>query len=56
MASGSLGEGFPYLAEVVVELAERGYDYTEAYESGLDLILDGIERLRQQQPAPSTGG
>ena len=55
MASTSLAEEYPYLAEVVVELAKRGYDYREAYESGLDLILDGIERLGQQQQGASTG-
>ena len=39
------GEEFPYLAEVVVELGKRGYDYTEEFEFGLDFILEGLERL-----------
>jgi AcrR family transcriptional regulator len=51
MAPPSLTEEYPYLAEVVAELAKRGFDYTEEFESGLDLILSGIERLRQQEAA-----
>lgn len=43
---GERGEQFPYLAEVVVELGKRGYDYTEEFEFGLDFILDGLERHR----------
>ena len=37
---------FPYLLEVVVELARQGYDYDEEFAAGLDLILQGIERLQ----------
>jgi AcrR family transcriptional regulator len=44
---GARGDEFPYLAEVVVELGERGYDYTEEFEFGLDFILDGLERFRR---------
>jgi len=54
IASPSIAEEYPYLAEVVVELARRGYDYGEEFEFGLNLILDGIEWLRQQEAA-STG-
>ncbi len=46
-ADPSLAEQFPYLIEVVDELGASGYDYTEQFERGLDVILDGIERLRQ---------
>jgi AcrR family transcriptional regulator len=42
---GELGAEYPYLAEVVVELGRSGYDYAEEFEFGLDLILDGLERL-----------
>ena len=31
------------------------YDYTEEFEFGLDLILDGIEQLRQQELASTKG-
>ena len=44
---GEQGGEYPYLAEVVVELGKRGYDYTEEFEFGLDFILDGLERYRR---------
>ena len=38
----------PYLAEVVAgHVATVGYDFDEAFEYGLDLILDGLDRLRR---------
>jgi AcrR family transcriptional regulator len=38
---------YPYLAEVVGGyIAKRGYDADEAFEFGLDVILDGLEKLR----------
>jgi AcrR family transcriptional regulator len=45
---GEMGVVYPYLAEVVVELGKSGYDYAEGFEFGLDLILDGLERLRSE--------
>jgi AcrR family transcriptional regulator len=40
---------YPYLAEMIVEHALKpGYDYAEEFEFGLDLILDGLEGLRQR--------
>ena len=54
IAPPSLAEEYPYLAEVVVELAKRGFDFGEEFESGLNLVLDGIERLRQEE-AMTTG-
>jgi hypothetical protein len=45
---GEQADAYPYLAEVVVELARRGYDYTEEFEWGLDFILDGLERLARR--------
>ena len=45
---GDMGAQFPYLAEVVVELGKRGYDYTEEFEFGLDLILDSLDRYKKQ--------
>ncbi len=39
------GAEYPYLAEVVVELSKRGYDYNEEFEFGLDVILDGLDRF-----------
>ena len=38
---------YPYLAEMVNEHAMKsGYDYGDEFEFGLDLILNGLERLR----------
>ena len=38
---------YPHLSEMVVEHAMKpGYDYRDEFEFGLDLILDGLERLR----------
>ena len=45
---GDRGDQYPYLAEVVAELGKRGYDYTEEFEFGLDLILDSLERYKKQ--------
>jgi hypothetical protein len=46
-AVGDRGGEYPYLAEVVVELGTRGYDYTEEFEFGLDFIHDGLMRYRR---------
>ncbi|MGN6426763.1 MAG: TetR/AcrR family transcriptional regulator [Leifsonia sp.] len=43
-----LAARFPYLLEVVAELATAGYDYDAEFETGLDLILDGVEKLRPE--------
>lgn len=39
-------EQYPYLLEVVAELAESGYEYDAEFTVGLDVLLDGIETLR----------
>lgn len=39
---------FPYLIEVVTELATAGYDAAEEFTVGLDLLLEGVERLRPE--------
>jgi AcrR family transcriptional regulator len=42
-----LAKEFPYLAEVVAgHVAKVGYDFTAAFEYGLDLILDALEERR----------
>ena len=47
-AMGALADEFPYLAEVVAgHVAEVGYDFTAAFEDGLDLILDALEQRRE---------
>jgi AcrR family transcriptional regulator len=41
------GAGYPYLTELAVEhVMKPGYDYGHEFEYGLDVILDGIERVR----------
>ncbi len=37
----------PYLAEIVTRLPESGYDSAVEFAWGLDLILDGLDRLRK---------
>jgi AcrR family transcriptional regulator len=40
-------DDYPHLAEMLIEHGMKpGYDYAEEFEFGLDLILDGVERLR----------
>jgi AcrR family transcriptional regulator len=39
-------EKYPHLAELATEhILQPGYDYGDEFEFGLDLILDGLERL-----------
>ncbi|HWJ42250.1 MAG TPA: TetR/AcrR family transcriptional regulator [Solirubrobacterales bacterium] len=38
---------YPYLIEVEAALAGSGYDHAAEFEWGLDLILEGLERLRR---------
>jgi AcrR family transcriptional regulator len=42
---GGLGD-YPYLAEIVEKLPHTGYDIAVEFAWGLDLILDGLDRLR----------
>ena len=37
---------YPYLVEAMGEFGGAGYDYDAEFSIGLELILDGIERLR----------
>jgi len=45
-AIGALDD-YPYLAEVVARLPESGYENAVEFAWGLDLILDGLDRLRR---------
>ncbi|HEX6580888.1 MAG TPA: TetR/AcrR family transcriptional regulator [Actinomycetota bacterium] len=54
---GERGSEYPYLAEVVHEFATSGgYDYAEEFEFGLDLVLDGLERLKRTLRSGRTSG
>jgi AcrR family transcriptional regulator len=38
---------YPHIAETITEhITKSGYDFADEFEFGLDLILDGLERLR----------
>ncbi len=44
---GLRADEIPYLAEMAVEVTMKpGYNYGDEFEFGLDLILDGIKRVR----------
>jgi uncharacterized protein YcaQ len=46
--TAALAEEFPYLAEAVAgQVAKVGYDFAAAFEYGLDLILDALEKRRE---------
>lgn len=38
---------YPYLAEIVMKLPQSGFDSAVEFVWGLDLILDGLDRLRR---------
>jgi AcrR family transcriptional regulator len=40
-------DDYPYLLEVVTKLPETGYDPATEFAWGLDLILDGLDKLRR---------
>ncbi len=44
-------EDYPHLAEIAAKLSESGYDNAVEFAWGLDLILDGLERLRHAAAA-----
>jgi AcrR family transcriptional regulator len=40
--------GYPHLTELTIEhVLQPGYDYGDEYQFGLDLILDGLDRVLQ---------
>jgi len=43
---------YPYLVEIAKELPDSGYDNAVEFAWGLDLILDGLDRLRNVAAAP----
>ena len=47
--TAALAKEFPYLHEVVAgHVAKVGYDFDAAFEYGLDLILDALEKRRDE--------
>jgi AcrR family transcriptional regulator len=49
---GSLDD-YPWLAEIAAKLPESGYDSAVEFAWGIDLILDGLERLRCDPATPT---
>lgn len=48
MLQHSLLNEYPHLLEMLTEhVAKGGYDYDDEFEYGLDVLLDGLERMRQ---------
>lgn len=48
MLKGMVPGQYPYLAEMAIDRAKKpGYSYGEEFEFGLDLILDGIARVKR---------
>jgi AcrR family transcriptional regulator len=41
-------DDYPYLAEITTKLFHSGYDNALEFAWGLDLILDGLDRLRRE--------
>ncbi len=46
-------ESYPHLVEIATKLPESGYDNAAEFAWGLDLILDGLDRLRDAGVAPT---
>jgi AcrR family transcriptional regulator len=46
-------ENYPYLVEIAMKLPETGYDNAVEFAWGLDLILDGLDRLRDAGAPPA---
>ncbi|WP_208901046.1 TetR/AcrR family transcriptional regulator [Streptomyces incarnatus] len=49
-------DDYPFLAEVVTELAKTGFDFADEFQFGLDLILDGLRRIREQSGGDEVPG
>jgi hypothetical protein len=45
-------DDYPYLVEIATKLPESGYDSSVEFTWGLDVILDGLERLRRSETKP----
>ena len=46
-------DSYPHLVEIATKLPESGYDNAVEFAWGLDLILDGLDRLRHAAAAPA---
>jgi AcrR family transcriptional regulator len=50
-------DAYPHLAEMALQhVLQPGYDYADEFEFGLDLILDGLEKIRATAPLADAAG
>jgi len=49
MPPEAFAKEYPFLFEIAQQLSESRYDYDAEFEFGLDLVLDGIERLVERE-------
>jgi hypothetical protein len=48
-------DAYPHLTELTVQhVLQPGYDYADEFEFGLDLILDGLDRVRHTVSSPES--
>jgi AcrR family transcriptional regulator len=45
----AFAEAFPYLADIAQQLTESPYDFNAEFEFGIELVLDGIDRMRRSK-------
>jgi AcrR family transcriptional regulator len=45
----AFADAFPYLADIAQQLTASPYDFDAEFEFGIELVLDGIERLRRSK-------
>jgi AcrR family transcriptional regulator len=43
-----MADAYPHLTEATIETMEHGWDYSEQFEFGLDLILGALELMRDE--------
>jgi AcrR family transcriptional regulator len=48
----AFAETYPFLFDIASRLTQSPYDYDAEFAFGLDLVLDGIERLTKRRSAP----
>lgn len=54
MTPEAFAKEYPFLFEIAQQLAESPYDFDAEFEFGLDLVLDGVERLVERETRTTT--
>jgi hypothetical protein len=55
MSPEAFAKEYPFLFEIAEQIAESPYDYDAEFGFGLDLVLDGIERLVEREGGTTNG-